>query len=65
MTNNKQFIVVIVDLNNKLSDTVFASFDTFTEAYDCTLELDQFYDLYFDMYSNFTFVVRDNPNYSK
>lgn len=65
MTNNKQYIVVIVDLNNKLPDTVFASFDTFIEAHNCTLELDQFYNLYFDMNSNLTFVVRDNPNYNK
>ena len=60
IVNRNRFCVVVVDMNNRVPEYVFATFDTVEQAFDCVNELEQFYDLFFDMYSNFEFVVRDN-----
>jgi hypothetical protein len=56
---NFGFCVVVVDMSNQASEYVFDVFDTVEQAFACVNELEQFYDLFFDMYSDLEFVVRD------
>lgn len=55
----QRFCVVVVDMTNQAPEYVFGVFDTAEQAFACTYELEQFYDLLFDMYSDLEFVVRD------
>ena len=53
------FVVFAIDMKYVNEEVMIDTFDTLEEAFNCVWELEQFYDYYFDMYSNYEFVVRD------
>lgn len=59
MSTVRQYSVVVVDMANNLSEYVFATYNDINTAFACVCELEQYYDLFFDMYSDLEFVVRE------
>ena len=55
----KRFCVVVVDMSNQAPEYVFDTFSTVEQAFACVNELEQFYDVFFDICSDLEFVVRD------
>ena len=55
----QRFSVVVVDMTNRAPEYVFATYNDIASAFACVYELEQYYDLFFDMYSDLEFVVRD------
>lgn len=53
------FVVFAVDCKYTEEEIMIDTFNSLDEAFECVAELEQFYDYYFDMYSNYGFVVRD------
>ena len=56
---SQRFCVVVIDMSNQAPEYVFDTFSTVEQAFACVNELEQFYDLFFDMSSDLEFVVRD------
>ena len=55
----QRFSVVVVDMFNQAPEYVFATYTDIDSAFACVHELEQYYDLFFDMYSDLEFVVRE------